>query len=163
MSASGAPAPNTTWVASRYRLQPLQLWAAVAISSRSRVSGTKSAAVSAAMPPGYPDRWASPPDGRVWLRCGGLGWATVRSRHCRAKLTWITPATPVRRGRCGHRPGRFAHCTRTLTSSPATIGAGRTGFVFGGAHVRVSSNELLFTSDGLLSRVALHLTLGGYG
>src|SRR5206468_3893051 len=49
MSASGAPAPNTVWLAFRYRSQPLQPSAAAASVSRSSLSGTNSAAACFAM------------------------------------------------------------------------------------------------------------------
>lgn len=46
--AVGDPAPNTVWLACRYRSQPLQPWAAAVRSARLFVSGTKSAALWAA-------------------------------------------------------------------------------------------------------------------
>ena len=45
LAACGAPAPNTVWLAFRYRSQPLQLCAASASMTRSWLSGTKFAAV----------------------------------------------------------------------------------------------------------------------
>ena len=65
------------------------------------------------------------------------------------KLIWITPAMPLRHGRSGWQRRRFHHlrCAYGLTA---------------GYH-RCRESRPWSTGNGLLSRVALQLTLGGTG
>src|SRR6185437_9863871 len=64
-------------------------------------------------------------------------------------LIWITPAMPLRHGRSGWQRRRFRHlrCAYGLTA---------------GYH-RCRESRPWSTGNGLLSRVALQLTLGGTG
>jgi hypothetical protein len=78
MSAVGDPAPNTVWLACRYRSQPLQHWAAAVRSARLFVSGTKSAALWAAMSGGYPGSRGHSPR-RLPGGLGDLGEAELPS------------------------------------------------------------------------------------